>query len=797
MKSTRRRGGTLRRILLWGVVTGVLAGGIATFVVYRELTRDLPPVDQLMSYTPPSSTRIFSDDGTLIGEFFTERRYLVPLDRIPQRVRDAFLAAEDADFYRHPGVDLVSIGRAFAANVSNSGVVQGGSTITQQVVKALLLTAERSYERKAKEFVLALRLETMLPKDDILYLYLNQIYFGAGAYGIEAAARTFFDRHVEDLTVAQSALLAGLPQRPTYYDPQRHLERARARQRYVLERMRAEGFITTLEYDEAIAEPIEIAERRSVTYIDAPWYVEHVRRMLDERYGGAASQLGLRVHTAVDLRLQNAAVEALQEGLRALDKRQGYRGPIRHLEPSAEEGFLEHEREERAPTDTTQRAIVTRVTNKGLVVRTAWDRGDLPAANLKWGGRRLPLAAFEVGDVIAVAPVPAEGKTPAHFALDQEPQVEGALVALDPYTGQVKAMVGGYRFERSQFNRAIQAHRQPGSAIKPLIYAAAVNKGYTPTSIVVDSPLSFPDGSGKTWSPKNYGGKYYGAVPLRTALKKSLNTVSVRLVNSLGIDYVREYIDQFGFASPLPRNLSIALGSAEVTPLELTAAYGVFTTLGKRFDPLFVTAVTDDEGKLIDFGRTRPHFERIIEPATAYVMTSMLESVVKEGTGRAALALERPVAGKTGTTNDTIDAWFIGFTPDLIAGVWVGFDSERSLGRAETGGKAAAPIFTAFMKKALENYPVVEFPEPDGVMHAHVDGAGKPAAQGSGRDEVYVEGTEPGAPDPYAPVPTDYGEPQPPQEEHPADALRAIIEERLQEERLDAEPSSYEVEGGY
>jgi len=782
------------------VVTGVLAGGIGAFVVYRELTRDLPPVDQLMSYTPPSSTRIFSDDGTLIGEFFTERRYLVPLDKIPQRVRDAFLAAEDADFYRHPGVDLVSIGRAFAANLSNSGVVQGGSTITQQVVEALLLTPERTYERKAKEFVLALRLETMLSKDDILYLYLNQIYFGAGAYGIEAAARTFFDRHVEDLTVAQSALLAGLPQRPSYYDPQRHLERARARQRYVLERMRAEGFITTFEYDEAIAEPIEIAERRSVTYIDAPWYVEQVRRMLDERYGGAASQLGLRVHTAVDLRLQHAAVEALQEGLRALDKRQGYRGPIRQLQPSELEAFLEKEREDRAPTDATQRAVVTRIKNDGLVVRTAWETGDLPASKLRWGDKRLPLAAFEVGDVIAVAPVAAEGKVPAHFVLDQEPQVEGALVALDPYTGQVKAMVGGYRFERSQFNRAIQARSQPGSAIKPLIYAAAVNKGYTPTSIVIDSPLSFPDGSGKTWSPKNYGGKYYGAVPLRTALKKSLNTVSVRLVDTLGLDYVREYIGNFGFSAPLPRNLSIALGSAEVSPLELTRAYGVFPTLGKRFDPLFVTAVTDDQNKLIDFGQTRPHFERAIEPATAFVMTSMLESVVQEGTGRAAAALERPVAGKTGTTNDTIDAWFVGYTPDLICGVWVGFDSERSLGRAETGGKAAAPIFTAFMQKALEGYPVVDFPEPDGVMHAHVDGKGKPAPQGSGRDEVFVAGTEPTAPqaaDPYAPEPAQYGEPNPPDEQHPADALRTIIEERLNARRPGAEPSSYEVEGGY
>ncbi len=741
----RGRGSWLRRLVLWTALVGVLATGIVAFVLYREITRDLPPVDQLLNYQPPVASRVYSDDGTLIGEFYVERRYLVPLARIPQHVRLAFLAAEDADFYRHRGIDPISILRAFGTNLIHHHVVQGGSTITQQVVKALLLTPERSYERKLKELILALRLETKLSKDEILYLYLNQIYFGGGAYGVAAAAREYFDVDVEDLSIAQAALLAGLPKAPSRYDPQRRPEAARARQRYVLGRMREQGFISADQYEAAVAAELVFSRPRPATYIAAPWYVEHVRRLLEERYGATAPyQMGLQVYTACDLDMQRAAEHALQEGLRDLDKRQGFRGPMRHLDGRKIDAFLAREASNKPADDGRARAVVLDVRPQGLTVRTAWDRGFVAADALTIGATRVLPSRFRSGDVISVTVTRLPNGAP-HFELDQEPQVEGELVAIDPYTGQVKAMVGGYDFHRSQFNRVVQAARQPGSAFKPLIYAAAMEHGFTPASIVLDEPIALPNGNQPDWVPRNYQNKYFGPVPLREALARSLNTVTVRLVDRMGLDTVLRYLPRFGLRGPFPRNLSIALGSMEVTPLELVRAYGVFTTLGKRFDPLFVSRVTDADGDPLEFGHTHPHFEPVMSPATAYVITNMMETVVQKGTGRKAAELGRPVAGKTGTTNDTHDAWFIGFTPDLLAGVWVGFDAERSLGAHETGGHAAAPIWTEFMKKALAGRPVVDFPVPEGVTFAQIDRAtGLRAVSATDAElEVFVKGTEP------------------------------------------------------
>jgi penicillin-binding protein 1A len=724
----------------------VLAVGIGGFVLYREITADLPPVDQILRYKPPVATRIFADDGALIGEFYVERRYLVPLERVPAHVRVAFLAAEDADFYRHRGVDPGGIARALWTNVSRHSVVQGGSTITQQVVKQLLLTPERSYERKVKELILALRLETKLPKDDILYLYLNQIYFGAGAYGVAAAAREFFDRDVEELTIAQGALLAGLPQAPSRYDPQRRPQQAIARQRWVLQRMREEDLITPEQLAVARAEQLVFAPRRPATYVAAPWYVEHVRRLLEERYGGTAPyQLGLQVHTAVNLGMQRAAEEAVRTGLRELDRRQGFRGPIRRLDPRKIDAFLTREAAVKPLDAGRARGVVVDVRPQALAIRTAWERGVLPADGLILGSRRVATSTFKPGDVIAVTITDKAADGTVRFALDQEPQVESALVAMDPYTGEVKAMVGGYDFRRSQFNRAVQARRQPGSAFKPLVYAAALDNGYTPASIVLDAPIALDGGNNQAWMPRNFDERYYGPTPLRYALARSLNTVTVRLVDALGIKKVVNYMPRFGFEKPLPRNMSIALGSAEVTPLELVRAYGVFATLGKRFEPIFITRVTALDGNPLEFSRTRPHFERVMDPATAYVMTSMLQTVVQKGTGRRAAELGRPVAGKTGTTNDTHDAWFVGYTPDLLAGVWVGFDADRSLGKHETGGHAAAPIWTDFMKQAMEGRPVVDFPVPESVTFTQIDpGSGLRAVAGRAAElEVFVKGSEP------------------------------------------------------
>jgi len=495
-----------------------------------------------------------------------------------------------------------------------------------------------------------------------------------------------------------------------------------------------------------MAEELVFHRRRPATYLAAPWYVEHVRRLLEERYGGTAPyQLGLQVTTAVDLGMQRAAEQAVRDGLRELDRRQGFRGPARHIDPRKVDVYLAHEGEQRPAKGGQARGVVLEVRPLGLVVRTRWERGILPAGALVWGTRPLAPASFRPGDVIAVTMTGQGPDGTARFALDQEPQVEGALVAIDPYTGEVKAMVGGYDFERSQFNRAVQARRQPGSSFKPLVYASALDRGYTPASIVLDAPITLPNGNLPAWTPRNFEDKYYGPTPLRYALAKSLNTVTVRLVEAIGIRNVLADLPRFGLRGPLPRNLSIALGSAEVTPLELVRAYGVFATLGKRFDPIFITRVTDLQGNPLEFGHTRPHFEPVLRPATAYVITNMLQTVVQRGTGRKALELGRPVAGKTGTTNDTHDAWFVGFTPDLLAGVWVGFDSERSLGKQETGGHAAAPIWTAFMKEALGDRPVVDFPIPDGVSFAQIDRAtGLRAVPGRDAElEVFVRGTEP------------------------------------------------------
>jgi penicillin-binding protein 1A len=745
MARKARAVGVFGRLVRWVIVAGLLAVGLGGLILYRELSSDLPPVDQLLRYQPPTATRVFADDGTLIGEFYVERRYLVPLSRVPMHVRLAFLGAEDADFYRHRGVDPMSIVRALVNNMRSGSKLQGGSTITQQVVKNLLLTNERSWQRKAREAILALKLETKLSKDDILYLYLNQIYFGGNAYGIAAAAKTYFDVEVEDLSVAQAALLAGLPQAPSRYDPLRQSKQAIARQHYVLDRMLSEGFLNREQYDAAEAEQLHFAPRKPGVYLAAPWYVEHVRRLLEDRYGPAAAQLGLRVHTAVDVRLQDAAEKALAQGLRDLDRRQGFRGPVTHLEGKEVPAYLKRQAEGRAADETHRNAVILAVRPDHLEVRTAWETGSVAAEGIVWNGKRLAPTTFHAGDVVAVTLVDRapDGST-TRFALDQDPQVEGALVSIDPYTGQVKAMVGGYSFGRSHFNRAVQAHRQPGSSFKPLIYAAAMENGFTPASIVLDAPITFTFG-GQTWSPQNFKGKYYGPQPLRWALTRSLNTVTVRLVDKMGIDTVRRSLGRFGFEHQLPRNLSIALGSAEVTPLELVRAYGVFATLGKLFDPIFITAVTDADGNQIDFGGTRPHFERVMDPGVAFVVTSMMQSVVEKGTGQKAKELGRPVAGKTGTTNDTHDAWFVGFTPDLIAGVWVGFDAERSLGSHETGGVAACPIWTNYMKQALEGQPVIDFTVPKDVTQVHVDpGSGLRAyAGGPAQLEYFVAGTEP------------------------------------------------------
>jgi penicillin-binding protein 1A len=736
----------------WGAVAVVAVVSLVGWALWRELTMDLPTVTELLDYRPPTATTIVAADGTPIGELYLERRYLVPIADVPEHVRRAFLAAEDAEFYRHRGIDPIGIGRALVANFRQGEIVQGASTITQQVVKQLLLTAERSFERKGKEMILAVELESKLTKDDILYLYLNHIYFGAGCYGIAAAARQLFDVEPAGLSVAQAAFLAGLPQAPSRYDPTRNFEAARARQRYVLDRMLAVGFIDTREHGDALAEPIVITERKPAHWDAAPWYADHVRALLEQEYGSAAvASLGLQVHTPVDLRLQRIADEVLTDGLRTVERQLGRRRSVRHLAAAEVDEFLVRQRASRR-RQGPQQAVVTAATKDGLGIRTPWGPGFVPREG---PGRESVPDSFRAGDVVSVFPESPGGDGVMRFALDTKPQIEGALVAIDPATGEVRALSGGVDYRRSQFNRATQARRQPGSAFKPFIYAAAIDHGYTPTTIVTDAPISLPDGRHGQWTPKNFHDRYMGPVPLRTALINSLNTVSVRLALDVGIDPLRAYLRAFGFPTDFPRNISLALGSSEVTLLDLTRAYGVFATLGNRFEPVFVTSVTDPGGRAVDFPGSHARFERVLHSATAFVVTDMMRGVIESGTATAAKELERPAAGKTGTTNESMDAWFIGFTPELLVGVWVGFDAERSLGEL-TGGRAATPIWTRFMERALDNLPVRDFSPPEDVRLVKVDvQTGLLAVPGrASRMEAFVAGSEPtraaAVPDPEA-----------------------------------------------
>jgi len=762
------------------ILLGMAGAAVGAGIIYWEITESLPPVDKIVRYRPPVVTQVFSDDGTLIAEFFSEKRYLVPLEKIPQVARNAFIAAEDGDFYLHKGIDPVSIGRAFLSNVAKGGKVQGGSTITQQVVKMLLLSPKKSYERKLKEVLLSLRLERQLSKDEILQLYLNHIYLGSSAYGIAAAAREYFDKPVEDLNLAESALLAGLPQAPSDYSPFRNWSLAKTRQRYVLNRMYAQGFVSRQERDNAVLHPVKLATRKS-NFLAAPYFVEHVRQMLEDRYGQTAVyELGLRVQTTVNLKMQQLADDALRAGLENLSNRHsGYRSMFRDMDAKERDRFLKERRaawkEGMLPlVGESYEAIVTSVRKGSARVQIGPYTGEL-GPDPESGQ---PLPELQLNDLVR-AKVTEVDERSFRSVFDPSPIVEGALVAVEPRTGHIKAMAGGYSFGRSQFNRVVQARRQPGSSFKPLIYSAALDHNFSPASVLEDGPISFND-NGRIWSPQNYDGKFHGPVTLRQALTLSLNTVTVRLTNRVGVKTLIPYLQNFGLSGPFAPNLSIALGSAEVTPLELAMAYSVFASGGERCEPIFISAVTDSHGKVLESHSCDPI--QAISQRTAYQMTSMMQDVVRRGTGTKAALPNRPVAGKTGTTNDFHDNWFVGYTPNLLAAVWIGFDTKQSLGKKETGGRNSAPIWHAFMEGALEGAPYLEFPVPTGLRCVNLDIAtGERAAPGPNtRLECVPLATEtPAEQSPLLPTPPSLQQvqvqPPPPQPRTEKDFLRGDL----------------------
>ncbi|MBW1970829.1 MAG: PBP1A family penicillin-binding protein [Deltaproteobacteria bacterium] len=739
-KGRRGMGAKIVRWLLAAFIFTVISGVIGVVGVYFYLSKNLPKIATLKDYRPPVITTVFSDDNRKIAEFFKERRIVIPLSQMSPMLKNAFIAAEDARFYNHKGIDVLSIIRAFFKNIEAGAIVQGGSTITQQVAKSFFLTPQKSYVRKIKEAILAYRIDRKFTKEEILFLYLNQIYLGHGAYGVEAASENYFGKSAQGLNLAECAILAGLPQAPSRYSPFRHPQRAKQRQIYVLNRMVGEGYITNLQTTEAINRVLDIKPRRNLYIEEVPVYTEHIRRYIAKTYGNdILYEGGLKIYAAVNVEMQKIARQEIQNGLNALDKRQGYRGPIEHLPPEAIESFSKALQDEldMSPLEDGRIAngVVIEVNDKNntVTVRMGKALGVIRIDDMRWARKpNLEVAYYEarvnhpgevlkVGDVIQVRVKQKIFNTDRWWlALEQTPKVQAALLCIESETGYVKVMLGGRDFRESQFNRAVQSRRQPGSAFKPIIYASALDKGFTPATTIIDSPIVYQDiNHDFTWKPKNYKEKFYGPTLFRDALAKSRNVVTIKILKDVGIDYAIDYARKLGITSNLNRDLSIALGSSGVSLLELVRAYSVFNNLGYLVNPVFITKILDRDGNVIEEAELVR--EKVIEESTAYIMTSLLEGVVKHGTGRRVLALKRPVAGKTGTTNNLHDAWFAGYSPRYTTGTWVGFDDENSLGKGETGSRAASPIWLGFMQKILAGKSVRVFQVPEGVVFSNID----------------------------------------------------------------------------
>lgn len=756
-----RNRGFLSGVLLFAVTLGVVALlGISGYIFY--LLAKLPRVDRLTDYKPPIVSQVFGDDGILVGEFYLERRIVVPVNKMPRKLIQAFVAAEDASFYQHKGIDYFGIVRAAFKNIISMRKKEGASTITQQVTKSMLLTSEKKFSRKIKEAILAKRMEEKLSKDEILYLYLNQIYLGAGAYGVQTAAETYFGKNVEQLNLAEIAMLAGLPKAPNTYSPIKHLDKARERQAYVLERMVKEAYITPAEAEHARKTAITIQPMKKVNSEQSAYFLEHLRIQLEEKYG--EDQLykgGLKIYTTMNAGMQRAAYESIRNGLKAVDKRQGFRGPAKYLKETDVEAFCSKVEDgidsaSLKTGESYQGVVVGFNPEKGEAVVRVGDRtGLLTRRNMSWAGKvgminaygkpEKGIKALTLGSVIDVSVVtPDISKAGAQFALDQTPDVQAALVAIDPRTGGVKAMVGGYDFRKSQFNRAIQAKRNAGSAFKPIIYAAALEKGLTTATVINDAEVEYPDGAGGTWKPKNYDNTFRGPVTMREALTYSINIVSVKIMEQISAPYTVDFAKRLGFTSKIEPNLALALGAASVSPLELTGAYAVFANKGMLLPSYFITKVTDTDGTVLQ--ETPPAVPvPAVSPEASYVITNLMQSVVMSGTGYRA-SISRPVAGKTGTTNDAKDAWFVGYIPQLVTGVWVGYDQERSLGSGGTGGQASAPIWGEFMQKATASLPVEDFQAPENVSFVLVNPrTGRLAREGTPGAvmECFIKGTEP------------------------------------------------------
>lgn len=764
-------------LAVFGAAFGLLLLAIALVAGgFWYYGRDLPDHQQLSTYQPPVTTRVHAGDGRLIADFAREHRLFVPIAAMPKLVIDAFLSAEDKNFYSHSGYDVFGMLRAAAQNITNVAQdrrLVGASTITQQIAKNFLLSNEVTAERKIKEIVLAYRIEKAFAKDRILELYLNQIYLGGGAYGVAAAALQYFDKSLDELTVSEAAFIAALPKAPNNYHPIRFAERARARRDWVIERMAEDGVIDAAAAAAAIALPLNAQVRSDYQLAQAEWFAEEVRRQLFQRFGEASLYGGgLSVHATMDSRLQKIGERALRQGLLDYTKR---RGRAQSFGKIAVDGDWAKQlgnfpRPAGLLADWSVAVVLAAKPGEYAIGFADASRGRLPHGESPKGDAKGPpsiggIERLKAGDVVAVVARPNQ---PGVFAFRQPPEVNGGLVAMDPHTGRVLALVGGWAFSQNQFNRATQAARQPGSAFKPFVYAAALDGGFTPSSLVLDAPFVIDQGAGLgLWKPANYSDDFLGPATVRVGLEQSRNLMTVRLAQAVGMEVVADYAKRFGVVDQMEPVLAMSLGAGETTLLRLTAAYGEFVNGGKRIRPTLIDRIQDREGRTVYRHDMRPCAdcralawsgqappalpdvrETVIEPTTAYQMVALLQGVVERGTGAGVRELNRPLAGKTGTTNDSADAWFVGFSPDLVVGVYVGFDSPRSLGEKETGASVAVPVFKQFMIEALSNTPAVPFRVPPGLTFVRVNPeTGEPAAADdvSAIDEPFKPGTEPGA----------------------------------------------------
>ncbi len=800
--SARKTGGMfLLRFIgyVFGIGTvAVLIVAAGVWVAYKNASADLPDYTALKNYEPPVMSRVHAGDGELVAEYASERRLFLPSQAIPQLLKNAFLSAEDKNFYEHSGLDPEGIIRAAIITVQNklSGRrPQGASTITQQVAKNFLLSNEQTFERKIKEAILAIRIEAAYSKEEILELYMNQIYLGMGAYGVAAASLLYFDKSVHELTIAEAAYLAALPKGPNNYHPFRHTDRAIERRNWVIGQMASNGFITQEQADKAKAEPLKVVPRTTGPHIfGADYFAEEVRRQLIEKYGERGLyQGGLSVRTSLDPKLQRLARKALMDGLLGYDTNNGWRGPVSKLTYTGDWGPALAEVKALSDVPEWRLGVVLSVGDQEAIVglqprrlvtgeiSTERERGIVAFDQSKWATRMADgvkrtaigkgMASIVMpGDVVYVEKVGAGTGERQIYRLRQVPDISGAIVVMDPHTGRVLATTGGFSFAESEFNRATQAWRQPGSSFKPFVYAAALDNGYTPSSLVLDGPIEINPGGGQpVWKPENYSQKFYGPSTLRVGIEQSRNTMTVRLAKDMGMPLVVEYAKRFGIYDDLGAYLPMSLGAGETTVLRLTAAYATIANGGRKVNASFIDRIQDRWGKTVFKHDERiceacdapkwahqpePELiddrEQVLDPMTAYQITSIMEGVVQRGTATVLADLKRPIAGKTGTTNDQKDVWFVGFTPDLVAGVFMGYDRPRDLGRA-SGGHTAAPVVREFFADALKDKPPVPFRVPPGIRLVAVNHhTGMKASPGD--PDAIMEAFKPGTapPDTYS-----------------------------------------------